>query len=214
MLKILIAIAGGAVLSGLLFHSMTLRSETEQRSDTSALRVSVTAEERAETAVQGEAHDVTQSRPLTRDALGRTPDSVTAQLQASMENEVTAVTTEAELETFLDRLERRARSQRMVSALEIAPGRRAIQSLAPVLGEKEALERQVAFLERMGKLSAELDGRELKVTRTRVDIEREISGTRGADRKRLVAEYVRSLPSFPEDEQQAARDYLHGLTQE
>lgn len=77
-------------------------------------------------------------------------------IEAEIEKETAGLDTEGAVDAYLDRLERRARAQGKVTAVEIEPGMVAIQRLGAVLGHKAVMEKQARFGDRMQKLQSEL----------------------------------------------------------
>jgi hypothetical protein len=59
----------------------------------------------------------------------------------------------AQLDAYLDRLESQAREKGRVTALEVEPGMRAIELLAPELGPEASLRLRADFAKRMRALS-------------------------------------------------------------
>jgi hypothetical protein len=86
--------------------------------------------------------------------------SARADLHTAIEQEIQKETgglnSEPAVDAYLDRLERRARQQGKVTAVEIEPGFVAIQRLDAALGSKRVLEKQAQFSGRMERLQQEL----------------------------------------------------------
>lgn len=95
----------------------------------------------------------------SREDSGTVP-SARPNLRAAIDQEIHRETgglnSEAAVDAYLDRLERRARQQGKVTAVEIEPGFVAIQRLDPALGSKRVLEKQAQFSGRMERLQQEL----------------------------------------------------------
>lgn len=60
--------------------------------------------------------------------------------------------TEAEVDAYLSHLEKQATANRVVTWLEIGPAKAAIQKLVPIIGQKAAWKKEVAFSTRMQEL--------------------------------------------------------------
>ena len=100
---------------------------------------------------------VAPTAPATR--LPRT--EVRSQVRSVIERDRPRVQTVASLDGYLSDLERAARANHRVTALEVQPGVAAIAALAEELDPQRTIERQMEFARQMQVLSAELDGRSL-----------------------------------------------------
>jgi hypothetical protein len=76
-------------------------------------------------------------------------------IRRAIAEEVSGLTTTAEVHDYLAELERRARARGSVTALEVEPGFAAVRQLPP--GD-DAVAMELAFSRRMLRLTAELEG--------------------------------------------------------
>ncbi len=202
------ALLSGALVYG--FASQRVGSRGAPQLHASA-QMETPAGQEASGSLEQDAAATPPHAPVRTGASARTSDPDTgaqvlrALLKAAELTEAQAVTNEAELDLLLARLEERARSQKMVTALEVQPGIDAILKLAPELGIERMLKKHADFMQRMAELSAELDGRSVPQTPpSRADVEGQIAGASGATRDHLLGGYAEVLATLPADEQRAA----------
>jgi hypothetical protein len=156
--------------------------------------------------------------PLAARALQATSSQAVPDLRPALRARVAAVLAENrrghELDVYLDELERAARAQGHVSALEVAPGLAAIEAAYP-----EDTERSAAFARRMEDLQRELvpnpppPADEPPAGVTAASVLQALSTTpSGPERDKLVRQALVAIGRLPEAEQFEASQALERAT--
>ena len=93
--------------------------------------------------------------PAPAAAVAGAPD-MRDQVKARIQLEVTSLHTEQQVDAYLAALRGRARHNRRVTPLEVAPGLRAIRQLAGKIPLARLTEKELAFADEMRELAEEL----------------------------------------------------------
>jgi hypothetical protein len=138
---------------------------------------------------------------------------VRAQVRRAVEEKAPALKSASDVEHYLSDLESQARRNGKVTALEVEPGMQAIAQLRGELGRERAMELELAFGQKMARISAERDRRDGPQAAPDLDeLARQVEHPASADaREAAIRQYLEAAQALSGDEQVRALQRLNQL---